>query len=175
MGEVVPGPWGERHPRTALFRTLRGGDGDLEQMPSPGQERLIADLVEEICALSRQTGRAVPSDPARWLVGFGRQAAGSWPPGDWSGLIAGLKRRKRQLIEQVRQHDRITPAQMRKIWATLRCSPYLDQATLYQIIAQRFPQARKREGGRTRPSLSRLTRREAGRLLDMLLSPGGAG
>lgn len=172
MGQVLTGPWARRPARTRLFAGL-----ELEAMPSPGQEHLITELVEEISGLARRLHQDAPGDPARWLGGFARQLGLDWPPGadEWQRLIAGLKRRKGQLIEQARQGDRITPGQLRKIWATVRDPryPYVDEDLVYLLVRQRFPRARRPgPDGHPRPSLSRLTRREASRLLEMLLHPG---
>ncbi len=146
-------------------------------MPTPGQERLIDELVGELRDLARRRHQAVPEDPIRWLRGFARQQGIGWPPGgdDWQWLIAGLKRRKNQLIAQVRSGDRVTQAQLRKIWATVRDPryPYVDEDLVYLLVRQCFPRARRPgPDGHPRPSLSRLTQREASRLLEMLLHPG---
>lgn len=165
MAGVVRGPWGrdKRHPLwAALWPQLR-------ELPSPGQEQVIAAVVEEIAGLLPRLKHEPIRDHAAWLRGVVEQASPDlWPPSDYQAILRVLKAKKGQLVDQVRAGDRITQAQNRRLWAALAAHPHCDQDWLYEQIDQRFPRARRNKGGKPRPSVSLLTRREAGELIDEL-------
>jgi hypothetical protein len=169
MAKVIKGPWASRQAVTPLFMALAF---DLVQMPSPGQENLITSLVDEIGQLSAKLGEGRPNDSAAWLRGFIiRVDINLWAPANsqaWQRVIAALKARKKQHLAALRKKGGITPGQIRAVWAAVRSQPGLDKDLLYEIIGRDYPQARKGQGKKARPSLSSLTSFEASRLLDDL-------
>ena len=171
MGHVVKGPWGARQAQSKLFAALAP---ELPTMPSPGQETLICQLIEEIGDLAARQGEARPKDRPAWLKGFIRQVDRDiWPPLDgknWQRVVGALKARKKQHMAALRKRHRISPAQIKAVWAKVRRHPFVDSDLLYQMIGTEFPHAQKGKGKSARPSLSSLTRAEAHRLLDMLES-----
>lgn len=175
MGRVLQGPWARRRPRRpAVWADLWP---DLAVLPTPDQEAVIADLVSEISRLRVGLGRKPIGDRAAWLLGFvGRLDADLWPPADleaYQKIWRSLKEAKTQIIKRQRRDNRITPAQLRLIWATVRGAPHMDRDILYRIIREEFPRARKPgPDGRAVPSLSSMTRAEARRLID-IIKPGG--
>jgi hypothetical protein len=169
MGRVMQGPWAKREAKSKLFAALAA---ELSQMPSPKQETLICQLIEETGDLAARLGEARPMDRPAWLRGFIKQVdADLWPPvdgKDWQRVIGALKAKKTQHQAVLRKRHSITPKQIKAVWALVRRHPHVDSDLLYQIIGTEFPNAKKGKGKQARPSLSSLTQGEAGRLLDML-------
>lgn len=163
--KVVRGPWGrnQRHPLWAALWP------QLSILPSPGQEGVIAAVVEEIAGLLRALHAEPIRDHAAWLRGVVEQADPRlWPPSDYQAVLRVLKAKKAELIARQRNGQRITPAQNKRLWAALAAHPHCDQDWLYAQIAARFPRAKRAKNGKMKPSVSLLTRREAGELIDEL-------
>ena len=169
MGQVVKGPWAKRDAQSKLFAAL---SPELKTMPSPGQEVLINQLIEEIGDLAARLGEPRPQSRPAWLKGFVIQLDSQlWPPleaADWQRVITALKAKKAQHMALLRKRHKISAAQIRAVWARVRSHPHIDEDLLYQMIGVEFPQAKKGKGKSARPSLSSLTQAEASRLLDML-------
>ena len=163
--KVVRGPWG-RHQRHPLWATLWP---ELSVLPSPGQEGVIAAVVEEIAGLLRALKAEPIRDHAAWLRGVVEQAdPGLWPPSDYQAILRVLKAKKSQLIEQHRAGQRRTGGQNRKLWAALAAHPVCDQEWLYAYIGEHYPRAKRSKGGKMQPSVSALTQREVGEIIDYL-------
>ena len=165
MARVVRGPWGQqgRHP---LWEALWP---ELAVLPTPGQGRVIAAVVEEIGGLLRTLEQESIRDHAAWLRGLLRQADPAlWPPEDFARVLAVLKAKKGQLITQVRAGQLRTQAQNRRLWVALAAHPHCDEKWLYDYIREHFPHAKRKKGGKFQPSVSMLTRSEVGRIIDHL-------
>lgn len=163
--KVVRGPWGsgQRHPLWAALWP------QLEVLPSPGQESVIAAVVEEVAGLLRGLKAEPIRDHAAWLRGVVEQVdPGLWPPSDYQAVLRLLKAKKTQLVGQLRAGHLRTGAQNRRLWAALAAHPHCDQEWLYAYISQHYPRANRQEGGKTRPSVSMLTQREVGEIIDYL-------
>ncbi len=165
MPRVVRGPWGrdERHPLWAALWP------QLSELPSPGQEQVIAAVVEEIAGLLRGLKLDPPRDHAAWLRGVVEQANPDlWPPSDYQAILRILKSKKAQLIGMARAGNRRTDGQNRRLWAALAAHPHCDQDWLYTYIAERYPHARRSKAGKMQASVSMLTKREIGEIIDHL-------
>lgn len=177
MARVLKGPWQRRQSKYQLWHQLWN---DLPVLPSPDMERLIAELAVELRGLQSHLGMKPVHDQAQWFLGFVGQAGLEWPPlepVDFRAVFQALKAKKTQLMAKARRGDAVSDAQRRKLWAIVHDSryPHVDKDLLYHLIAQDFPKARRRGGdGKWRPSMSSLTGREAGQLIDNLLHPGRA-
>jgi hypothetical protein len=138
-------------------------------LPSPGQERVIAAVLEEIAGLLRTAQAAPIHDHAAWLRGLLTQASPDlWPPQDYSRVLAVLKAKKAQLIAQARAGQLRTGAQNRRLWVALAAHPHCDEAWLYAYIAEHFPRAKRKKGGKLGPSVSMLTKPEVAEIIDYL-------
>jgi len=165
MAGVVRGPWGRgrRHP---LWEALWP---QLGVLPSPGQEGVIAAVVEEIAGLLRVLGAEPIRDHAAWLRGVVEQADPNlWPPTDYQAILRVLKAKKAQLIAQKRAGSLRTGAQNRRLWAALAAHPHCDEAWLYAHIHEHYPHAKRAKAGKMQPSVSMLTKREVGQIIDYL-------
>ena len=162
---VVRGPWGrdQRHPLWAALWP------QLQVLPSPGQEQVIAAVVEEIAALLARLKAGPIRDHAAWLRGVVEQANPDlWPPSDYQAVLRVLKAKKAQLIEQLRAGQRRTGGQNRKLWAALNAHPACDEEWLYGYIREHYPHAKRVKGGKPQPSVSALTSNETAQIIDYL-------
>jgi hypothetical protein len=167
--KVVRGPWG-RGERHSLWAALWP---QLETLPSPGQEGVIAAVVEEIAGLLRALKAEAIRDHAAWLRGVVEQAdPGLWPPSDYQAILRVLKAKKAQLVDQLRAGQLRTGAQNRRLWAALAAHPHCDQEWLYGYIREHYPRAKRMKGGKMQPSVSMLTQREVGAIIDYLEGRG---
>jgi len=143
------------------------------ELPSHAQEEVIAELVGEIQQLADRLNLSPIRMPAGWLRGFVKQADPElWPPiqsQDRNKILYLLKERKKQLQRmQRRELSLISRPQLKFIRLLLGRDPYRDEEWLYAYIAENFPQAKREKDGQMRPSLSNLTTREAGHIIDLL-------
>jgi len=172
-GKVLKGPWGRRSPQVKFWEPLWEELCKTAELPTHAQEEVIAELVGEIQELNGRLKLSPIRMPAGWLRGFVKQAEPDlWPPmhsQDWNKVLFLLKERKKQLQKkQRRELSLISGPQIRRIRWLLNRDPYRDEAWLYAYIGEHFPQASRNKGGRQQPSLSSLTTREAGHVIDLL-------
>lgn len=171
--QVLKGPWGRRPPRVTFWEPLWEELCKTAELPSPAQEEVIAELVQEIQLLADRLKLSPIRMPAGWLRGFITQANPElWPPSDsqqWNTILFLLKERKKQLQRMERRElSLVSRPQIRKIRWLLSRDAYRDEAWLYAYIGENFPEARREKDGRLRPSLSSLTLAEASHLIDLL-------
>ncbi|MCF8064350.1 MAG: hypothetical protein K9K65_06075 [Desulfarculaceae bacterium] len=171
--QVLKGPWGRRLPRVAFWEPLWEELCRTAELPSPAQEKVIAELIGEIQQLADRLKLSPIRMPAGWLRGFVMQANPDlWPPGDsqqWNTILFLLKERKKQLQKMERRElSLVSRPQIRKIRWLLARDPFRDEAWLYAYVGENFPQAKREKGGKQRASLSSLTLAEASHLIDLL-------
>lgn len=172
--KVLKGPWGQRKPAHEVWAPLWEDIGRAGCLPSLDQERVIAELVEEIMQLAARLDMPLITSPGGWLKGFiAKLHPELWPPShlqDYNKIWPALKERKTQMQKlERRELSLITTKQNRHIRYLLNRDPYRDDAWLYEYIGKFFPDARREKNGRTRPSLSALTTNEAWHIIDVLM------
>ena len=172
-GKVLKGPWDRRSPKVKFWEPLWEELCRTAELPTVSQEAVIAELVGEVQDLVCRLKQSPIRMPAEWLRGFVKQAEPDlWPPmhsQEWNKVLFLLKERKKQLHKRQRADLKlISTPQVRKIRFLLSRDPYRDEEWLYAYIGEHFPRAKKKKGGQQRPSLSSLTTREAGHVIDVL-------
>ena len=173
MAKVIKGPWGRRQAKHPIWAPLWEELCRTAELPSLGQEGVIAKIVAEILDLVDRLNLGPILDASAWLRGFIRKMDKvEWPPDhpqDYNNVLGALKVRKTQLQKMERRElSLISIPQVRMIWGCLRRHHVLDEDWLYAYIAENFPEAKREKHGHKQPSLSSLTNTEAGHIIDVI-------
>lgn len=177
--EEVYGPagaGGKGDPREPLRPCWQAIWPELVTLPTPKQERFIAELIAQVEECREALDKPPVNDPGAWLKGLIERASGeAWPPKDpraWSKVIGTLREMVGGYQQGLRKSSRISAPQRKKIWALIRELFDGDRFVVDGLLVNHFPKAKRLNEKRKKvPSISGLTRHEAGQLIKMLETP----